>query len=131
MREGVSRGGQAGTQGRMSSVLVVDDDAAFREQLELLVAELRPQAVVVGVADAHAAVARALELRPDHVLLDYALPGPNGLNVATAIAQALPATRIVIVSGTDEIDETSVPDGVRFVRKGAGLRDAVERALAA
>lgn len=113
----------------MVSVLVVDDDAAFREQLVMLLGELRPDAQVEAVADAHAAVARALDLRPDHVLVDYAMPGPSGLNVATAIAQALPATRIVVVSGVDSLDPSSLPADVVLVRKDAGLRDALEREL--
>jgi CheY-like chemotaxis protein len=112
----------------MGSVLVVDDDAAFREQLVTLLEELRPGAEVEAVADGHAAVARALDLRPDHVLVDYAMPGPSGLNVAAAIAQALPATTVVVVSGAD-LDPSALPGDVALVRKDAGLRDALDREL--
>jgi hypothetical protein len=57
------------------------------------------------------------------------MPGPSGLRAATAIAQALPQTRIVILSGADCVDADSVPGDALYVRKGDGMEDELRSAL--
>jgi DNA-binding NarL/FixJ family response regulator len=83
----------------------------------------------VGAGDGNAGVRRAFDLRPRAVVLDVRMPGPNGLRAATAIAQALPPTRIVILSGTDDVEAVSVPDDAVYVRKGDGMEDELRSAL--
>jgi YesN/AraC family two-component response regulator len=112
------------------TILVADDDGGFRDWLVGFVSELVPGDRVVGVGDGNTAFTCALELRPRTVLLDVVMPGPNGLHVATAIAQALPQTEIVILSGTDDVDATSLPETARYIHKDAGLEDRLRRLLA-
>ena len=50
--------------------------------------------------------------------------------VATAIAQALPHTSLVILTGGDDVDEEWLPDDAVYVRKGDGREDALRSALA-
>jgi DNA-binding NarL/FixJ family response regulator len=115
----------------MQGVLLADDDAAFRDQLATLIAERFPQLTLVGsVADGHEAVACAMEHSPAVVLIDYAMPGPNGGHAAAVIRQALPATRVIILSGLDDADLADVPGDVEVVRKGAGMDDALASILA-
>ena len=60
-------------------LLLADDDAAFREQLTTLLGELVPDGEIVAtVADGHAAVAEAMAHSPSIVVIDYAMPGPDG-----------------------------------------------------
>jgi two-component system, NarL family, invasion response regulator UvrY len=47
-------------------------------------------------ADGNEAVARALELVPDLIVLDFAMDGLNGLQVAARIANALPGLPIIL-----------------------------------
>jgi DNA-binding NarL/FixJ family response regulator len=111
--------------------LVADDDGAFREQLASLLAVRFPQLELVGsVADGHQAVACAMERAPAVVLIDYAMPGPNGGHAAAVIRQALPETRVVILSGLDDASLDGVPADIAVVRKGAGMEDALVAALA-
>ena len=112
----------------MESVLVVDDDPAFRERIVAFLVDLLPDREIVEVGDGNSALTRALDLRPQHVLLDVAMPGPDGLRVANALAQALPATHIVILSGGDAPDD--LPAGAGFVRKDAAMEDRLRELLA-
>lgn len=114
----------------MDSVLVVDDDPAFCERIVALLEELLPGSRIEAVGDGNAALTRALDVRPRHVLLDVAMPGPNGLRVANALAQALPSTNIVILSGTDDVATGDIPAGVDYVRKDDGLEDRLRELLA-
>ena len=45
------------------------------------------------------AIAQARQLAPDAVLLDMHMPGANGVQAAEEIAQALPGTAVVLVTG--------------------------------
>jgi DNA-binding NarL/FixJ family response regulator len=113
-------------------VLVADDDDAFREQLASLLADRLPHLeVVASVADGHQAVACAMELAPAVVLIDYAMPGPNGGHAAAVIRQALPATHVVILSGHEDASLVDVPMDVAVIRKGAGMEEALVTALTA
>jgi CheY-like chemotaxis protein len=88
----------AGTIGAMpTTVLVIDDDATFRE---LAIQMLEGMGLsVVGEADTvEGAGAAAMSLRPQGALLDIALPDGNGIALAAELA-ALPwAPRIVLTS---------------------------------
>ena len=114
----------------MESVLVVDDDSAFRERIVAFLEELLPGREIVAVSDGNAAVTRALELRPQHVLLDVAMPGPDGLRVANALAQALPSTQIVMLSGSDAFSADDVPPGTSCVRKDGAMEERLRELLA-
>lgn len=112
-------------------MLVVDDDPAFCERIVAFLEGLLPQSQIEAVADGNAAMTRALDLRPRHVLLDVAMPGPNGLRVANALAQALPSTHIVILSGSDDVADDDIPSGIEFLRKDEdGLEDRLRELLA-
>jgi DNA-binding NarL/FixJ family response regulator len=55
------------------------------------------------------------------------MPGPDGLRVANALAQALPSTHIVILSGADE--PADLPAGAGFVRKDEAMEDRLRELL--
>ena len=111
-------------------LLVADDDAAFLEQLTGLLGELVPDGeIVAAVPDGHTAVAAAMVHSPSIVVIDYAMPGPDGGHAAAVIRQALPDARIVILSGLDPDELGDLPGDVRVVRKGAGMERALADAL--
>jgi CheY-like chemotaxis protein len=115
---------------QVDSVLVVDDDPAFCERIVSFLEGLLPQSRIEAVGDGNAALTSALDLRPRHVILDVAMPGPNGLRVANALAQALPSTHIVILSGSEDVAHDDIPPGIAFVRKDDGLEDRLRELLA-
>jgi DNA-binding NarL/FixJ family response regulator len=99
---------------RMSgSVLVVDDDPAFRRLAEHMLAAVGLD--LAGEADtAKAAISAAGTLRPDAVLVDIGLPDGNGIALARELA-ALPWRPRVVLTSTNA--EAATPSEVR--RSGA------------
>jgi DNA-binding NarL/FixJ family response regulator len=82
-----------------SSVLVVDDDPAFRRLAEHMLAAF--DLVLAGEADtAAAAISAAGALRPDAVLVDVGLPDANGIALARELS-ALPWRPRVVLTSTN------------------------------
>jgi DNA-binding NarL/FixJ family response regulator len=87
-------------------ILVVDDNRHFRRSASELLA-LRGFELVDTAADGEAAIAAARRACPGGVLLDVNLPGKDGYAVATSLAAACPAARIVLTSSdVDEVPRT-------------------------
>lgn len=86
-------------------LLLVDDHALFREGLAGLFA-YQPDFAVVGEAeDARGALALALQLRPDLVLMDIDMPGEDGVAATRQLKAALPATIVVMLTVYDDADK--------------------------
>jgi len=81
-------------------VLIVDDHAPFRALARELL-EMDAFAVVGEAADAVGAMALAVELAPDLVLLDIGLPDDDGFEVARQLAALNPAPLVVLISSRD------------------------------
>jgi DNA-binding NarL/FixJ family response regulator len=82
-------------------------------------------AVVASAGDAAAAVRAIREHKPDIALLDVAMPG-GGLEAARQIAAALPATRLVMLTSSENEDDlmAAMNAGARgYVLKGISGRD--------
>ena len=81
------------------SVLVIDDHRTFAE---LLIGALGRESDITSVGWAGSVAegtAKALDLRPDVIVLDYHLPDGTGLAAAERIFKAAPAIRIVMLTG--------------------------------
>jgi DNA-binding NarL/FixJ family response regulator len=102
-----------------TSVLVIDDDATFRDLARRMLAGMG-FAVVGEAGTARAADVAARQLRPQAALVDVALPDGNGLDLAEKLA-ALPwAPRIVLTSSDPAAVTASVVQAagaVAFVPK--------------
>jgi DNA-binding NarL/FixJ family response regulator len=90
------------------SVLIVDDDAAFRGLAARLIASLGLR-VAGEAATAAAAIAVATELRPDAALVDVGLPDGDGRDVAQALAAMSWRPRVVLTSSdADAVSDADV-----------------------
>src|SRR3954451_5454367 len=76
-------------------VVLVEDNDVFREALELLLALRGEIEVVATVADGADAARVVAEVRPDVVLMDYRLPGLDGVQATRALREACPGTAVV------------------------------------
>lgn len=86
-------------------VLIVDDNQVFREGLELVLG-LRAEIEIVGSAeDGSDAAELARELTPDIVLMDYRLPGMDGVESTAAVLAACPSTKVVGLTATANMRE--------------------------
>ncbi len=83
-------------------VLVVDDHPIVRQGLALLI-DQEPDLVVCGEAEeAHSALAAIAGTRPDVLLLDISLPGPDGIELLKTIRSSDPALPVLVLSMHDE-----------------------------
>lgn len=107
-------------------ILLVDDHPLFREGVaHSLAAE--PDFEVAGqTASGEEALRLARELLPDVVLLDIAMPGWGGLVTAGKIATACPASRIVILTVSEDEDNLLAAfkaGACGYVLKGVSARE--------
>ncbi|MDO8787418.1 MAG: response regulator transcription factor [Sulfuritalea sp.] len=79
-------------------VLLADDHALMRQGLRALLATTGEIEVVGEVGTGREAERLVLELNPDVVLMDIAMPDLNGIEAARMIHLKSPATRIVMLS---------------------------------
>lgn len=106
----------------MIRVLVVDDHPLFRAGLSGLLATVPDVQVVAEAVDGDEAVARAVELRPDVVLMDLNLPGTPGLEATRRIVAAAPECGVLVL--TMVADESSVVAALRVGARGYVLKEA-------
>lgn len=85
-------------------VVLADDQLLIRAGIRALVETLPGYRIEAECADGHAAIAAIQRLQPDVVLLDIAMPGPSGIDVARTIRRADPDTRILVLSSIDRPD---------------------------
>ena len=115
-------------------VLLVEDNHVFRDTLELLLG-LREEVEVVGSVEHGGEAATLVEqLRPDVVLLDYRLPGMNGLEVTRAVHGASPDTAVVCLTASvskREVDELYAAGAAACLTKDAELDEIVAAVVAA
>jgi DNA-binding NarL/FixJ family response regulator len=86
-------------------LLLVEDNEVFREALELLLALRSDIVVVASVSDGTAAVDAALEHNPDVVLMDYRLPGIDGVQATRAVREAAPGVAVVRLTASANLRE--------------------------
>jgi DNA-binding NtrC family response regulator len=85
-----------------ASILIVDDDAAFRQVMAGELRRLGYEVTAVGTGEE--SIPRAAELEPEVVLLDLRLPTMNGLDVLKALHDKVPATEVIMLTGHGSID---------------------------
>lgn len=79
-------------------ILLVDDHTIVRQGLARLLEE-QPDLKVVGEAtNGQIAVEQSMELKPDIVIMDIAMPRMNGIEAAKRIRKHLPGTKVLILS---------------------------------
>lgn len=87
----------------MIRVLLVDDHAVVRTGFRLLL-ESRADISVIGEADSgEAACQRHLELAPDVIIMDLAMPGMGGLEALRRIRARSPDARLLALSAHDDL----------------------------
>jgi len=116
----------------VTTVLLVDDDATYRRALTAFLDATYDIDVVGEAGSADEAVALAEALRPEAAVVDVAIPGTDGLELALRIRAVVREVAIVLVTGNiGGVDpERAREAGVRHVfAKGDPL--PIENALRA
>ena len=115
-------------------VLVVDDHEIVRRGLTSLLAT-HPECVICGEAtQGKEAIEKAIDLRPDVIVMDVSMPTLNGLDATRTIRTLLPSCEILVLSQHDspEMVRQAFREGARgYVIKssvGKNLWEALQKA---
>lgn len=102
-------------------VLLVDDQALFREGLHTLLS-IRPDIEIVGEAnDGEEAIQIAAQTNPDVILMDLRMPVLDGAAATRRLAQTQPNSRVIVLTTFD--DDEHIFDGLRAGAVGYLLKD--------
>lgn len=118
------RGQQASPPGEASDrirIVIADDHDLYRRGMQAVIG-LEPDLEIVAEAGSGAeAVAKVFEHEPDVVLLDVRMPGNSGIEACTAIKEKSPATKILILTASD--DEADLFAAIKAGASGYLLKD--------
>lgn len=108
-------------------ILLVDDQALFREGLRTLLS-IYPDLEIVGeAANGKEAIDAAAATRPNVVLMDLRMPVLDGVAATQHIRQELPSTQVIVLTTFD--DDEHVFDGLRAGAAGYLLKDVSSEKL--
>ncbi len=106
-------------------VLVVEDFTKFRLFISSTLAKRQDLQIVGEASDGFEAVQKAVELKPDLVLMDIGLPSINGIDAARLIRELVPEAKIIFLSqesSTEIVQEAlSVGASAYVVKVNAGI----------
>ena len=108
-------------------IIIADDHPLFLDGLVATLSADEDLQVVTTAGDASAVVRTVREHRPDLALLDVAIPG-GGLEAARQIAAASPATRVVMLTSSENEDDlrAAMDAGAKgYILKGVAGRELV------
>jgi DNA-binding NarL/FixJ family response regulator len=110
-------------------ILIADDHDVMREGTRAVI-ERQPGWEVCGIAGTgREAVAQAIQLQPNIVIMDMTMPELNGLDAAIQIKRRLPRTEILMFTGheTDDLIRRAFETGVKsFISKSEAHHFLIE-----
>ena len=115
-------------------VLLVEDNDVFRQALELLLGLQEDIEVVGAVAAGSDAVAACREHRPHVCVMDFRLPGMDGVEATAAVRAACPEVAVVGLTASaspSEVEALAAAGAVACLRKDQELDEIVAAIRAA
>jgi DNA-binding NarL/FixJ family response regulator len=109
-------------------IVIVEDNKVFREALELLLGLRSDLLVVASVADGEEAVATCRQHKPQVALMDYRLPGLDGIAATRALKAACPDVAVVALTASanrEEMQALRDAGAVACLTKDQELEDIV------
>ena len=109
-------------------ILLVEDNDVFRSALELLLGIQDGFEVVGAVSDGRAAAPACRDLSPDVIVMDYRLPGMDGVEATAAVRAECPGARVVCLTASADANEESAlqaAGAVACLRKDQALNEIV------
>jgi DNA-binding NarL/FixJ family response regulator len=119
---------------KAARIVIADDHELVRQGMRAIL-QSEPQWIVCGEATTgRQALAMTLELKPDLVVLDVALPEMNGIEVTRQIRRALPVSVLIVtMHDADQVLQAAMEAGanglVLKAEAGRTLADAVRSIL--
>ena len=114
-------------EAKVARVLIADDQTLFRTGLARLLDEDSRVEVVGQAADGAEAVALALKLKPDVILMDLKMPNVDGIEATRQLVAADPAVNVLILT-TFEADNYVI-QALKAGARGYVLKDSLASAI--
>jgi DNA-binding NarL/FixJ family response regulator len=117
-------------------VAIIEDNDVFREALEMLLGLQPGLEVVASAPDGDAAATLCREHSPDVLLMDYRLPGMDGVQATRLLLEACPEVAVVGLTASanqSEVEALFAAGAVACLTKDEPLEDivaAIHRAAA-
>lgn len=108
-------------------ILLVDDQALFREGLNTLLSVQPDFEIVNEASNGEEALRMAVNSHPDIVLMDLRMPVMDGVTATRRLKALLPDCRVIVLTTFD--DDESVFDGLRAGAVGYLLKDVTSDRL--
>ena len=108
-------------------VLIADDHRLFRQGLRYVCQAAGGIEVVGEAENGHEAVRLAQELKPDVILMDIRMPGPDGVEATRLITSRVPSARVIIL--TMYRQDQYVFEAIKAGARGYLLKDIDEKEL--
>ena len=108
-------------------VVLVEDNDVFRQALELMLRTTSEVDVVAAVGDGRTAVVASEATQPDVVLMDYRLPGLDGVETTFAVRDVCDAAVVALTATADqvELDALLAAGAVTCLTKDSSLSEIV------
>jgi DNA-binding NarL/FixJ family response regulator len=114
--------------GEPIDVVLVEDNDVFRAALELMLDVTPDIRVVAAVGDGEAALDVCPRVDPDVVVVDYRLPGLDGVETTVGLRSACPQAAVVVLTALAETGEVQAlldAGAVACLTKDRGLDEIV------
>jgi DNA-binding NarL/FixJ family response regulator len=109
-------------------ILLADDHPLFRDGLKALLASVNDAEVVGEAATGTEVVERALELRPDVILMDLHMPELNGTEATRSVVESSPDVGVLVLTMVEDDDAVfaAMRAGARgYLLKGSNQTEIV------
>jgi len=110
-------------------ILLVEDNDVFRQALELLLGLQEGLEVVGAVAEGTAVVGACEQFDPDVCVMDFRLPGMDGVEATIALREACPRVAVVCLTASAsprELEALEAAGAVACLRKDQELDEIVD-----
>jgi CheY-like chemotaxis protein len=107
---------------KTKTILVVDDEAATRRLVSLILRQGGYAVLEAEDSDTAAKIHRRHQGEIDLLLTDVSLPGPSGCDLAATLRESEPDLQVIFMSGLPEFDEDAP-----FLRKPFGVAELLRQ----
>lgn len=107
----------------MARILIADDNPHVRHAMRTLLEHHAEWQVCGEAVDGRDAVSKAKQLSPDLIVLDFLMPGLNGLEAAREIHKSVPSARMLMCTMylSPQLTEVAKSSGVKGAVPKTGI----------
>jgi DNA-binding NarL/FixJ family response regulator len=109
------------------TILIADDHTLVRQGLRKIVEEQPDWSVIAEAGDGREVVRKALQLKPDVIIVDIGMPLLNGIEATSQITRRFSDARVLILSM--HLDEAYITRSLQAGARGYLLKDSADTDL--